>query len=107
MTNGVALGSWVAYSGAVHPVRWEGREVGDRAGFESYMREVVRPRISDEASTFDAELQGLATTGVETEFVERLLLAVTQPEGWEVGEAFAECVLQDDAGRECIGLGTW
>ena len=100
MTSVVALGSSVAYSGAAHPVRWEGREVADRGRFERYMREVVRPRISDEISPFEAELQGLATTGVETEFVERLLLAVTQPEGWEVGEAFAECALQDDAGRE-------
>lgn len=100
MTNGVALGSLVAYSGAAHPVQWEGREVGDSARLERYVRKVVQPRITDEASAFDAELQGLATTGVEIQFVEHLLHAVTQPEGWEVGEAFAECALRDDAGRE-------
>lgn len=70
----------------------------DRGGFEGYMREVVRPRLTDEASSFDTELQDLATTGVETRFVERLLLAATGPESWEVGEAFAECALRDDAG---------
>ena len=74
--------------------------MGDRAGFERYMREVVRPRITDEASAFDTELQGLATTGVEIQFVERLLHAVAEPEGWEVGEVFAECALQDDASRQ-------
>ena len=35
-----------------------------------------------------------------TEFVERLLKAVPEPEGWEVGEALAECALERDSGRE-------
>jgi hypothetical protein len=35
-----------------------------------------------------------------TQFVERLLEAVPEPEGWEVGEALAECALRDDSGRE-------
>ena len=100
MTSVVALGSSVAYSGSANPVRWEGRDVGDRDGFERYMREVVRPRIADEATSFDAELQGLATTGMEISFVERLLRTVPDPKGWEVGEAFAECALRDDSGRQ-------
>lgn len=81
-------------------MRWEGRAVGDREGFERYMREVVRPRIAHEASSFSAELQGLATTGMEIRFVERLLRAVPDPKGWEIGEAFAECALRDDSGRQ-------
>lgn len=100
MTNGASLGSSVAYSGAANPVRWEGRVVDDRERFGRYMRDVVRPRITDEASTFDAELQGLATTGMETRFVERLLRAVPDPKGWEIGEAFAECALRDDPDRQ-------
>jgi hypothetical protein len=35
-----------------------------------------------------------------TEFLEKLLKAVPKPEGWEVGEALAECALQKDSGRE-------
>jgi hypothetical protein len=35
-----------------------------------------------------------------TEFVERLLKAVHEPEGWEIGEALAECVLERDSGRQ-------
>ena len=81
-------------------MRWEGRAVGDREGFERYMREVVRLRIAHEASSFSAELQGLATTGMEIRFVERLLRAVPDPKGWEIGEAFAECALLDDSGRQ-------
>jgi hypothetical protein len=35
-----------------------------------------------------------------TEFIGKLLAAVPEPEGWEVGEALAECALQTDSGRE-------
>lgn len=74
--------------------------MGDRAQFEHYMREVVSPRITDDASFFDAEIRGLATTGMETRFLERLLQAVPDPQGWEIGEAFAECALRDDSDRQ-------
>lgn len=100
MTNDASLGSSVAYSGTADPVRWEGRVVDDRERFGRYMREAVRPRISDEASSFSTELQGLATTGLDTRFVARLLRAVPDPASWEIGEAFAECALRDDSDRQ-------
>lgn len=56
---------------------------------------------SEVTSAFDADMRGLATTGMDTRFVERLLNAVPDPEGWEVGEALAECALRDDSGR-CV-----
>ena len=95
-----SLISSVEYSGTANPVRWEGRVVDDRERFGRYMYEVVRQRVTDEASSFDAELQGLATTGLETRFVEWLLRAISAPEGWEIGEAFAECVLRDYSDRQ-------
>ena len=100
MANDTSLDSSIAYSGTASPVRWEGRVVDDRERFGRYVREVVRPRIADEASSFDAELRGLATTGMETRFVEHLLCAVPVPQGWEIGEALAECALRDDSDRE-------
>ena len=100
MTNGASLDSSMAYSGAASPVRWEGRVVDDRERFERYMRDVVRPRIADEASSFDTELRDLATTGMATCTLERLLRAVPVPQGWEIGEAFAKCALRDDSDRE-------
>ena len=100
MTNGASLDSSVAYSGTADPVQWEGRVVDDRERFGRYMREAVRPRISDEASSFSTELQGLATTGLDTRFVARLLRAVPDPESWEIGEAFAECALRDVSDRQ-------
>jgi len=100
MTGTASLGSVVCYSGAAMSANWEGRSVADVERFNRFVREVVRPRVSDVASSFESDLRGLATTGMATEFVEHLLKAVPEPEGWEVGEALAECALQHDSGRE-------
>jgi hypothetical protein len=40
----------------------------------------------------------MATTGMDTAFVERLLKAVAPEPSWAIGEALAECVLADDVG---------
>jgi hypothetical protein len=61
---------------------------------------VVFPRIKDEAAGVGASLRALATTNMATEHVERLLNAVPEPLGWEIGEAFADCMLQADPDRE-------
>ncbi len=102
MTSLPTLDSRVHYSGSVQSVHWEGRLVEDALGFQSYMRAVVHPRVSDDASPFASELRGLATTGMETKFVERLLNTVPNLEGWEVGEALAECALRDDSARHVV-----
>ena len=99
MTN-AALGSTVCYAGTHGGASWRGRHVDDRARFTTFLREVVRPRVADSDSGFAPDLRGLATTGMATEFVERLLKAVPEPDGWEVGEALAECALAADSGRE-------
>ena len=100
MTGTATLGSAVCYSGCATSANWEGRNVADAGQFRHFLREVVRPRVADVASSFESDLRGLATTGMATEFIEHLLQAVPDPEGWEVGEALAECALQQDAGRE-------
>ena len=97
MTSSTVLHSSVRYSGSASPVCWEGRVVDDVGQFKKYMHEIVRHRLADGDSSFDADLLGLATTGMETQFVEQFLGMVPNPEGWEVGEAFAECVLGDRA----------
>ena len=97
MINTGALNCSVSYSGAVGLAGWQGRVVSDQSQFIKYLREVVRPRVADTASSFAADLRGLATTGMETEFVERLLNAVPESKSWEIGEAFAECALGDES----------
>lgn len=96
----VALASAIQYSGVDGNASWSGRRVDDRERFTRYLREVVRPRVSDSSSAYEPDLRGLATTGMGTEFVERLLQSVPDPEAWEIGEALAECALETDSGRE-------
>ncbi len=100
MRGTAILGSAICYSGGATSANWEGRNVTDTKQFKRFMREVVRPRVADVASSFESDLRGLATTGMATGFVKRLLTAVPEPEGWEVGEALAECAFQHDSGRE-------
>jgi hypothetical protein len=100
VTGTSTLGSAVRYSGRAESASWEGRYVPDAEQFKRFVYEMVRPRVSDVASSFESDLRGLATTGMATEFVEHLLKAVPEAEDWEVGEAFAECALQHDSGRE-------
>jgi hypothetical protein len=100
MSNAASLGCSISYSGCKGSASWEGRVVYDDAAFTQYVREVVRPRVADADSSFASDLRGLATTGMETEFVERLLNAVPEPKDWEIGEALAECALRSDSGRE-------
>jgi len=79
---------------------WCGKAVDDRRRFVAFLHDVVGRRVTDEESGFAADLRGLATTDMATEQVERLLRAVPDPKGWEIGEALAECVLREDSGYE-------
>lgn len=96
-----ALASSMQYSGSHDAARWFGRQVSDAAAFSGYVCGRVRARVddSDAQDPFAAELRGMATTGMATEFVERLLRAVPEEKSWAVGEALAECVLADDGTR--------
>lgn len=100
MTGTTTLGSSVSYAGKFESARWEGRQVPDTERFKRFLQEVVRPRLTDVASSFETDLRGLGTTGMATEFVENLLSSVSELESWEVGESLAECALQQDSGRE-------
>ena len=100
MTGTATLGSAICYSGRATSASWEGRRVSDKARFKRFVHEVVGPRVTDVDSLFEPDVRALATTGMATEFVEHLLQAVPEIEGWEVGEALAECALRQDSGRE-------
>lgn len=100
MTSAPVLTSTVGYSGKAGSAAWEGRHVADANSFKSFLKTVVGPRVADDDIPFEPDLRGLATTGMATEFVERLLKATPQPETWEVGEALAECALKHASGRE-------
>ncbi len=98
------LPSETRYQGEFGCVHWHGKVVADENAFAEYMRGKVCDYVADTdtGEPFAAELRGLATTGVETEFVEKLLRAVPDPVSWEVGEALAQCIVSQDDKREII-----
>lgn len=95
-----ALASTLCYTGGDRSASWYGREVEDCEQFQSYLRKVVKPRVDDANTGFEAELRSMATTGMDTEFVENLLNALPDEKPWAIGEALAECVLADHETRE-------
>ena len=99
-----ALSPEIRYSGSTNCAQWQGLAVSQPVRFRSYMANRVKARISDESARnqFSSELSGLATTGMETEFVKVLLDSIPEKNSWSIGEAFAECVLADDDSREII-----
>ena len=100
MTDAQRLGSTVSYSDNALRVKWEGRVVADPIRFEQYMQAVVRKRLSVAGPTFEAELRDLATARMANEFVGRLLNSVPEIPEWEIGEALAACLLQQDSDKE-------
>ena len=97
-----ALAPEIRYSGSKDSVQWGGRVVVNEDRFKSYVASRVKARVEDDEAQdqFAAELRGMATTGMATEFVEKLLHAVPEEKSWAIGEALAECVLADDETRE-------
>jgi hypothetical protein len=98
----VALAPNASYSGSQDSAQWYGKFVENADLFRSYLTERVQPRVEDEEAQdpFAAELRGMATTGMATEFVENLLRVVPEEKSWAIGEALAECVIVDDECRE-------
>ena len=102
MTVVAALAPEIRYSGSKDSAQWSGHAVVKEDRFKSYVTSRVKARVDDDEAQgqFAAELRGMATTGMATQFVENLLLAVPEDKSWAVGEALAECVLADDETRE-------
>ena len=95
MGSGIALDFVVKYTNKVGSVTWQGRVVESEENFRQYMLDEVRPRVSDSEASFESDLRGLARTGMETKFIERVLRSAAAPKPWEIGEALAECTLRD------------
>lgn len=87
-----------SFQGSTGSSSWRGRQVTDKPAFAGYLKKRVHPRLRDDDGTgpIDSALQALASTGMATTFLAKLLKAIPEPQGWEIGEALAECVLQDN-----------
>lgn len=97
-----ALAPKLRYSGSENSARWRGHADVEEGRFRAYVTDRVKARIEDSEvhAPFAEEIRGMATTGMDTTFMERFLQSVPEDQPWEVGEALAECVLADDDTRE-------
>lgn len=93
----------VCFSQTQGCVTWEGKHVVDAAEFNTYLRGPVRSRLIDQESSqrFESDLRALATTGMAATTLEQILMAAAaDPEPWQVGEALAECLLEEERGAK-------
>jgi hypothetical protein len=86
------------YGDATTEVVWRGMELLDEAEVAAYLGSRVAQRVQDAPAVEDLarDLQALATTEMATGTIQDLLLAEAPPQPWEVGEALAECLLEDE-----------
>lgn len=77
-----------------------GFRISDIESFRLYLHDRVRSRLEDsnQALTFDDDMRGLATTGMASDCLAELLAGPVNREGWHIGEALAECLLEDIEG---------
>lgn len=81
-------------------VKWHGKSVDDQGEFNAFLAGPTRSRLFDEEqhSRYEADLRALATTGMASDTIARLLASEPDKEPWEVGEALAECLLEEERG---------
>ena len=90
----------VSFSGSETQVTWQGNQATDIKEFRHYLAGPVRRRLDDEArrSSFETDLRALATTDMASDTLNKLLSSEPDREPWEVGEALAECLLEEEPG---------
>jgi hypothetical protein len=81
-------------------VKWHGKNVEDQGAFNAFLSGPTRSRLFDEEqqTQYEADLRALATTGMASDTITRLLASEPDKEPWEVGEALAECLLEAERG---------
>lgn len=78
----------------------KGAQILDSESFRVYLCGPVRERLEDvdHARSFEDDLRGLVTTGMASDVLAGILASTTVHEDWQVGEALAECLLEDIEG---------
>jgi len=92
----------VVYGQASPVVSWHGKRATDITEVEAYLRGRVLDRLRDkeDASAFKADCLALSGTGMARDTLEKLLCSERdEREPWEIGEALAECILEDEGAK--------
>lgn len=90
----------LCFSSSEGQVNWYGKRVAEEAEFNTFLAGPVRSRLFDEVqrTEYEADLRPLATTGLASDTITRLLASEPDREPWEVGEALAESLLEEERG---------
>jgi len=77
---------------------WRGYRITDEAEFDTFLKGRVKSRVTDEEfeAALTADLQALTTTQMSSDALIAILSANPVPLAWEIGEAIAECLLEDE-----------
>lgn len=102
--NPTGISSTPCFDGREENVTWKGYAVNSDKEFCQFLASEVRARTEDLEDGFEESLRGIASTGMDQTFLETFLntASAPPPPGWEVGEALAECLLEEDQDREVI-----
>ena len=86
------------YCGKDGAVAWSGNVVSETEAFSKFLRGPVKARLVDEeeASAFEAEMKSFRTSKMNDNFLEDFFKTTESSKPWEVGEALAECLLEND-----------
>lgn len=89
-----------AFSKSDSQITWHGKLIDDQKEFNAYLSGPARRCLFDEEehSRYEADLRALATTDMASDTITRLLTSEPDKEPWEVGEALAECLLEEERG---------
>ncbi|MDR3569243.1 MAG: hypothetical protein P4L43_14540 [Syntrophobacteraceae bacterium] len=81
-------------------VIWRGKSVEEQGEFSAFLAGPTRSRLFDEQqyTRYEADLRALATTEMASNTITRLLASQPDKAPWEVGEALAECFLEEERG---------
>lgn len=80
-------------------MNWQGRQICNCDEFIEYLYGFVRSRVIDESNqqSFENDLRALCTTDMASKTLAQLLSTdESDREPWEIGEALAECILEEE-----------
>ena len=88
----------LCFSDSYTHVTWQGKRVSNQDEFDAYLHGPVYRRVTDESqrASFESDLRAISTTGMASDTLEQLLTYEPDREPWEIGEALAECLLEEE-----------
>lgn len=96
----VSLPNTICFDNSQTEVTSQGRKVCDESQFAAYLANRVSGRLFDDEqkAIMHADIQGLVSADMDPATIEEFLFKEVDREAWEIGEALAETLLEDESG---------